>query len=88
MIREKSHLRDMTDHIKKNVQKGYSLESLRWALVKQGHHKHDIERALKSAQDEMTQEAARTSQQAASRPAPTIEPVTEPSKPFWKKLFG
>ena len=90
MIRETSHLKDIVDYLKKNSQKGYSLESLKWALVRQGNMKHEVERAMKLAEEELQQEAAQAARvAAAARPEPKIEPVLEPEKkPFWKKMFG
>jgi hypothetical protein len=57
MFKKKDLMRDLTDYIKKNLKKGYTQESLRWALVNQGYSKIEVEKALGRANQEMSNEA-------------------------------
>lgn len=52
-----SYSRQLVDYIKKNLKKGYTLESLKWALVNQEHSKMQIEKAIKKAEEELSKEA-------------------------------
>lgn len=89
MVRETSHLKNIVDYIKKNSQKGYSRDSLRWALIKQGNMKHEVDKAFQIADSEMAREMPK---QVMPEPKMEVVSDTMPSldeKPsFWKRLFG
>jgi hypothetical protein len=55
--KDKNYLTDLSTYIKKNVKKGYTTESLKWALISQGHSKLEVEKAMQLAQSEMAREA-------------------------------
>lgn len=55
--REQLYLQKLADYIKRNISKGYTLDSLRWALVKQGKNRTEIERAVTLAQQQMAANA-------------------------------
>ena len=55
--RDKHYLDDLSDYLKKNLKKGYTKESLKWALVSQGHSKLEVEKAVKKAEIELANEA-------------------------------
>ena len=57
--REQVYLQKLAEYIKKNIAKGYTLDSLRWALVKQGKNRTEIERAITLAQQQMAANAPR-----------------------------
>ncbi len=89
MVREMSHLKNLVDYIKKNSQKGYSRDSLRWALIKQGNMKHEVDKAFQMADAEMAQEMPKVQPQ----PEPQVEVVnseipTDEKSSFWKRLFS
>ena len=77
---------EITSYIKKNLKKGYTKESLRWALVSQGYSKMEIQRAFERADKELSAEAP------ILKTKPEIEykatPIVEEKKSFWKKWFG
>lgn len=80
---------ELSDYIKKNLKKGYTKDSLKWALVSQGYSKMEIEKALKSVELNMAQEApilksTTTNQVGIIK----YEPESLEKKSFWKKLFG
>ena len=88
MEKEKSYSIELVTYLRKNLKKGYTKESLRWALVSQGHSKREVEKAMKRADDEMAYEAPILK----TKPVINYE-VIEPKgavaekKSFWKKLF-
>ena len=92
MFKQKTLSDDLTEYIKKNLKKGYTLDSLKVALTNQDYSKIEIEKAVKRAQNELSQEAPvlKTKPQIEHK---VIEPknakiVPIEKKSFWKKLFG
>ena len=85
MIREKNLLDDLVDYIKKNLKKGYTLESLRWALINQGYSKLEVEKAIKRMEKELAEEAP------ILKTKPEIEheiiELKQKKKSFWRTLF-
>jgi len=51
------HKRNIIDYFKKNLSKGYTEESLKWALVNQGYSRTDISRAIEQAHKELAEKA-------------------------------
>ena len=81
------YVKNLVDYIKKNLRKGYTKESLKWALVNQGHSRLEVEKALASVDQELAQEAPILQ----TRPEIKVEIVPEvkqEKKSFWGKLFG
>ena len=80
---------ELADYIKKNLKKGYTLDSLKVALSNQDYSKMEVEKAIKRVQQELSREAPilKTRPQIEHR---IVEPkiVPEEKKSFWKKLFG
>jgi len=90
MIKKGDYVGELSEYIKKNLRKGYTRESLKWALVHQGHSKLEVEKAIKRAEDEL----ARDAPILKTKPEITydvVEPknaIIEEKKTFWKRLFG
>jgi len=91
MANRKNNLEDLVEYIKKNLKKGYTKESLRWALVLQGYSRMHVENAIKKTDE------ALASQAPILKTKPIIRhEIIEPKgysphsykKPFWKRLFG
>tara|TARA_Y100000310_G_scaffold317241_1_gene369899 strand:- start:11364 stop:11645 length:282 start_codon:yes stop_codon:yes gene_type:complete len=89
---DKGFMDEIVSYIKKNVKKGYTEESLKWALMGQGYSKLEVEKGLKRAHMELAQQAPLLD----AKPKITYE-IVEPrehavkvesdSRPLWKKLF-
>lgn len=81
----------LVDYVRKNLAKGYSMESLKWALIKQGNSRLEIEKAIKKVEEELADASAkakaRASMESINQPAEVV-PVQEESKSLWRKLFG
>lgn len=90
MIKKGDYVGELSGYVKKNLKKGYTKESLKWALVNQGHSKLEVEKAIKQAEDELSKEAP----VLKTRPEITydvVEPkdaILEEKKSFWRRLFG
>ncbi|MEX2017346.1 MAG: hypothetical protein WD876_02640 [Candidatus Pacearchaeota archaeon] len=87
---ETNHVRRIADYFKKNIKKGYTSESLKWALIKQGYQKFSVEKAIELANQEMAHEAPILQ----DKPVITHEVIDETGqmvevkKSWWKRLFG
>jgi hypothetical protein len=90
MIKKGDYVGELSAYIKKNLRKGYTKESLKWALVNQGHSKIEVDKAIKVAEEELSKEAP----VLKTKPEITydvVEPknaIVEEKKSFWKKIFG
>ena len=90
MIKKGDYIGELSVYIKKNLRKGYTKESLKWALVNQGHSTLEVAQAINTAEDELAKEAP----VLKTRPEITydvVEPrdaVVEEKKPFWKRILG
>jgi len=88
MKRDKNYLQELAEYVKKNLKRGYTKESLRWALVSQGHSRIEVEKALRLVDAELASEAP----VLKTKPVINYEIIdtdVEPiKKPLWKRLFG
>ncbi|MDP3881276.1 MAG: hypothetical protein Q8Q31_00145 [Nanoarchaeota archaeon] len=88
MVRKSNYIGELVAYIKKNLKKGYTSESLKWALVNQGHSKNEVEKALNQVDAELANEAP----VLHTKPVIAYE-VIEPKgvivkkKSWWKKVF-
>ena len=90
MFKRKNYMQELIEYIKNNLKKGYTKESLKWALIGQGHSKLEVEKALKQVDADLANEAPILK----TRPRIKYE-IIEPKlsnkaiekKSFWKRLF-
>ena len=80
----------LIEYFKKNLKKGYTEESLKWALCNQGYSRAIIEQTIKELHEELAEQAP------VLKEKPQIvyqiidendNPVTI-KKPWWKRVFG
>lgn len=90
MFKRKSYMDELIEYIKNNLKKGYTKESLKWALINQGHSKLEVEKAIKQV------DAGLAAQAPILRTKPEIKYEVigpkeyikkEEKKSFWKKVF-
>ncbi len=89
-MRTEESKRRLTEYFKKNFKKGYTEESLKWALVNQGYSRTIIDNALEVAHKELAEEAPILREKPVIRYEVLDEndkPV-EIKKPWWKRVFG
>ena len=80
--------RNLVEYVKKNLKKGYTLDSLKWALVKQGYSRSMVEEALVIANKELSDEAPVLRDKPEIRHEVVDDVQVAPKKSFWKRLFG
>ena len=56
-MEELSYRKKLISYIQKNLKKGYTEDSLRWALVSQGYTRTLVEDAIKEAHKELAEKA-------------------------------
>lgn len=84
------HRKSIVNYFKKNLSKGYTSETLKWALINQGYSRAIVESALEQAQKEL----AKTAPILKEKPKIKYEIVDEHDKsvsikkPWWKRIFG
>ncbi len=89
MGKREDYVQQLADYIKKNLRKGYTKESLKWALVNQGHSRLEVDKALKRVDEALSHEAP----VLKTKPEIKFE-VIEPKgaiiekKSWWKRWFG
>jgi SOS response regulatory protein OraA/RecX len=92
MKKDESYLSDKINYIKRNLSKGYSKDSLKWALISQGNSRQEVEKAFMQAEREMSNESDAEARRLQSmQPAPRMEPImpeAEKKKGFFSRFFG
>ena len=88
-MRESEYKKKLVDYLKKNLKKGYPIDSLRWALVKQGYSRTLVDIAIKEANTELAREAP----VLREKPMITHEIIGENDKSihkksWWRSFFG
>ena len=84
-----TYVAQLAEYIKKNLKKGYTKESLKWALVSQGHSKMEVEKAMQKAESDLAADAP----VMKAKPEIQVEIVSPENaqlekKSFWKRIFG
>lgn len=85
------YLGQVVNYIRKNLKKGYTKESLRWALVNQGHSRIEIDKAFKRTEQEMAKEAPILKTKPIIKYEiiePKIENIKLKKRHFWNKWIG
>ena len=57
MFKKNNFMDELTDYIKSNLKKGYTKESLKWALINQGYSRLEVEKAIKKSDISLAEEA-------------------------------
>lgn len=52
-----NYIKKITNYLKKNLKKGYTIDSLKWALIGQGYPKSTVERAIREVNKELAKKA-------------------------------
>ena len=86
---EIGYRKNIVDYFKKNLTKGYTSESLKWALVKQGYSRTMVDKAIEQVHKELAEKAPILKE----KPKIKYEIVDENDKPiilkkpWWKRIF-
>ena len=86
--KDKTSGEEITEYLRKNAKKGYSLESLKWALIRQGHARIEVEKAIKKVEAELASQSAVVQKPQITLEQTSVEPIAEEKKSFWKRMFS
>lgn len=84
-----THRKQIKDYLRKNIAKGYSQDTLKFALINQGYSRIIIETCL----EEINQELAKDAPVLKEKPEIKYEIIDENDnpipikKPWWKRIF-
>jgi hypothetical protein len=81
---EEGYIQQLADYIKKNIAKGYTIESLRTALENQEYSRVSIDNAIVLANKQLA--AAAPKMQEKPRIKYEIMPEVEEKKSFWQRI--
>ena len=90
MVYRKEHqTQKLADYIKKNLSKsrGYTAESLKWALISQGHSRTAVEKAVELANKQLAAMAPKF-KPVKEEKIEFVEGPVEEKRGFFKILFG
>ncbi len=79
----------LIEYFKKNLRKNYSSETLKWALIKQGYSRTEVQAAFEKATKELSEKAPAIKE----KPRISYEILDEDNKPvfikrpWWKRIF-
>ena len=85
MIRETDYIKQLVEYFKKNLSKGYTADSLKWALIQQGYSKMEVEKAFDIVGNELSIKEDLPENETEVKQEKQI--IIE-KKPFWKKILG
>lgn len=85
MDKGREYMQKLADYVKKNAAKGYPIESLRWALVNQGHSRVQVDKAVRLATEQMAEAAPKMTEKPVVQ---ETEINTAKKKGFFEWLFG
>lgn len=76
----------LKEHIKKNLKKGYTPDTLKYALLKQGYSRVLIEKSLEEAQKEIAKEVPVFNEKPKIRYEEVFneKSISIEKKPWWK----
>ena len=86
----KDYTQQLVDYFLKNLSKGYPLDSLKWALVKQGYSKTSIDKAVEKVHEELAKKAPKFKE----KPKINYEILDHENNPiqiktpWWRRMFG
>jgi hypothetical protein len=85
--RENERKKRLTLYFKNNLKKGYTMESLKWALVTQGYSRTFIEEAMREATKQLASEAPVLKEKPLAT-SEIIEEVVPEKRSWWRRLLG
>lgn len=86
-MEKEGYIANLVKYIEKNLAKGYTQESLKWALLSQGYTKSEFEKAMRIVTENQAQKLPPVKDKPIIK-YEVVPPIKEEKKSFWKKIFG
>ena len=84
-LRQTDYIQQLANYIKKNLSKGYTTESLKWALINQGYSRTDVTKAINIANEQLALQAPKMIEKPVIKVE--VEPeIKEEKLSFWQKI--
>ena len=87
-MRQEDYVNKLAEYVKKNVAKGYTLDSLRWALIDQKHSRTVVEKSIELAEKQLAAAAPKMEVPKKEKFVEIEQPEPEQKKGFFARLFG
>ena len=78
----------LVEYLKKNLKKGYPVDTLRIALINQGYSRPTVDEAVKEAIRAMASDVPIIKEKPEIEHEIIVEEPVVEKKSFWKRLFG
>lgn len=79
-------IEQLADHIKKNLKKGYTTDSVKFSLISQGYTRISIEKAFELANKKLAEELPLMKEKPEINYK--VEPVIQEKNSFFRRIFG
>ena len=79
------YIQQIANHLKKNIAKGYTMDSLKFSLMKQGYSRISIEKAIELANEQLAAEAPMMKEKPEIKYT-TVPEIVEQKQSLWKKF--
>ena len=92
MFEKRGLIDELSNYVKKNIKKGYTKDSLRWALINQGYSRIEVEKAITRSDEILAAEAPllKTKPEITYHyeiPSENKNNKNYSKESFWKKWF-
>jgi hypothetical protein len=88
MYRPEDFMQQLADYIKKNIAKGYTIDSLKFSLLNQGYSRISVEKAIDLANQQLAAQAPVMKEKPQIIYKAIVDTTTEEKLGFFKKLFS
>ena len=89
MKKDENYMQQLVDYIKKNLSKGYTLESLKWALIEQGHSRVQVANALELFNKQMAAQSPKLVEKPQIKVETDVTDIkVEEESSLWSKVKG
>ena len=88
-MRESQRLKKIVEYLKKNLKKGYTEDSLKYALISQGYSRSIVEQAIEQTHKALAEKAPVLEEKPRIK-YQIIDEYDQPvtiKLPWWKKIF-
>ena len=85
---ENTYRTRLVEYVKRNLKKGYPVDTLKIALVNQGYMRPTVDEAVQEAMKQMAIEAPVIKEKPEIEHEIIVEEPVVEKKSFWKRLFG
>jgi len=86
---QENYIQQLVNYLKRNLAKGYTIESLKWALINQGYSRSSVNKAIQLTNEQLALKAPKLKE----KPIIKYEIVTDKEekkkikrKTFWEKI--